>query len=375
MVILERLLKGKKYIIMGMGLILLGIGILHWNKAISSIDVFKNKDKDLVLESRIKEIFRIRDRAILEEDMEGIKKIYDPEGKKGLLAYEYERDKIEYLNEWIKKQGGSFTKIHSEVFLRTTKEKEDGYSINLAISTEYRYRYDDSPDRENSFRICTYPALDLTKKGDSWVISTEWYSDPFINSLSRDELENGEIRELILAGVERDLSDLNDRRLGAVNYALEYSGVARPPDYNFQYNSDYKNYNFQGGNCTNFASQTLYEGGGFSKTSAWNYSSGGGSRAWVNASEFNNYMLYSGRGSLISKGTYEEVLKDSYKLLPGDYIAFEKKGKVAHTGIVTGVDSKGYSLVNTHNPDFHLVPWDLGWNGHGIKFWLVRVNY
>ncbi|MDK2919909.1 MAG: hypothetical protein PWQ37_2642 [Candidatus Petromonas sp.] len=86
-------------------------------------------------------------------------------------------------------------------------------------------------------------------------------------------------------------------------------------------------------------------------------------------------MLYSGRASKIAYGTYEQVYKASYKLLPGDFIAYEKNGKVTHISVVTGADSKGYTYVHSHNTDRYRVPWDLGWSDKGIKFWLVRVHY
>ena len=366
--------KSKKYIFLGLMIILFGIGISYCNNK-KSISVFGSNGENPSLEREMQEIFDIRNNAILKEDIKVLDNIYNKESVGGLRAYDHEIDRIKYLNQWMNKQASSFSKIESKVFLRTVKEKADGYSVNLAITTEYEYEYNDSTTPSNSFIICTYHSLDLIPNKTSWIIDREWYSDPFVNASDVEKMDSEEIRETILSGVKKDISNLNEGRLGAVDYAIEYSGVARAPDYNFQYNSKYKNYNNLGGNCTNFASQTLFEGGGFSKTSLWNYSNGEGSRAWVNASEFNNYMLYSGRASLILKGTYEEVLKETYNLLPGDYIAFEKKGKVAHTGIVTGIASKGYALVNTHNPDIHKRPWDLGWSGEGIKFWLVRVNY
>ena len=375
MVVFIRFSKSKKYIFLGLIIILTGIGISSWNDDIKSTKVFINQTKNVILEAEIQKIFDIRNNAILEEDIEVLENIYNKESSKGLWSYEYEVDKIKYLNQWMGKQSATFSKINSKVFLRTVKEVGDGYSVNVAISTKYDYGYNDSTVSNNSFIICTYHSLDLIPNKDRWMISMEWYSDPFVNAADVEKIDTEEIRAVILSGVEKDISNLNEGRLGAVNYASEYSGVAKHPDYNFEYNNKYKNYNNLGGNCTNFASQTLFEGGGFSKTSLWNYSDGEGSRAWVNAGEFNNYMLYSGRASLILKGSYEEVLKSSYDLLPGDYIAFEKKGRVAHIGIVSGIDPKGYSLVNTHNPDFDKVPWDLGWSGDDVKFWLVRVNY
>ena len=127
--------------------------------------------------------------------------------------------------------------------------------------------------------------------------------------------------------------------------------------------------------CANFASQCLYESNVFRKTSSWNVDKKSATRAWCNAQGFKDYLLWSGRASLISRGSFSQVYKNAYKLLPGDIIAYEKKGKVTHISIVTGLDSKGYPLVNSHTTDRFHVPWDLGWSNSNIKFWIVRVHY
>ncbi len=36
-------------------------------------------------------------------------------------------------------------------------------------------------------------------------------------------------------------------------------------------------------------------------------------------------MIYSGRAAVIAHGDYEKVYQASYKLLPGDFVAYEKK--------------------------------------------------
>lgn len=86
-------------------------------------------------------------------------------------------------------------------------------------------------------------------------------------------------------------------------------------------------------------------------------------------------MMGSGRASRLAYGKYNQVLPASYKLLPGDYIAYEKKGKVIHVSVVTGADSKGYTLTNSHNADRFRVPWDLGYGDKGVRFWLMQVHY
>ena len=119
----------------------------------------------------------------------------------------------------------------------------------------------------------------------------------------------------------------------------------------------------------------MYESGRFKKNSIWNYNNRDGTKAWVNAQGFKNYILNSGRGSLICKGSYEETYKESYNLRPGDFVAYEKGGRITHASTVTGMDSKGYPLVTCHNTDRLLVPWDLGWSNKTIRFHLIRVHY
>jgi len=378
MIVFIKFLKVKKYILILIMLILCVYGICFWyqNTIATNTSITDPTDNlNLELQSAVQQIFDTRDKAILEDEIDILNSLYYQEVRTGVWAYEHELAKLKYINDWINKQSAKFSLIESKAFLRKTQEEDDGYLVNVSVTTEYVYQYNDSTEIKNAFRICTYHSIELIPTENSWMITNEWYKNPFDSILDIDKMDVQKINKIILSGEVKDLSKLSDRRLGALEYADKYCGVAMPPDYNFQYNNEYKNYNSLGGNCANFASQMLYEGGGFGKTNTWNYSGGAGSKAWVNANAFNNYMIYSGRASLIEKGTYEQVLKNSYKLLPGDYIAYEKKGKVAHISVVTGIDSKGYALVNCHNSDRYRVPWDLGWSGDGIKFWLVRVHY
>ncbi|AGC68171.1 hypothetical protein Cst_c11750 [Thermoclostridium stercorarium subsp. stercorarium DSM 8532] len=321
----------------------------------------------------VKEIIQIRDKAMLENDIEAIRPLYNLNTRLGTYAFEHEQKKIKYLHNWAEKQGVNFTGIDTFMKIRWVKEQGNKVTANFSAITEYTYEYVNMPDTPNKFRIATYHIMDFAKEGDNWLITREWYTDPFADSLNADTLKAEDNKAFILSQGPRDFSNLNKRRIKAVEYADLYCGASDNEEYYFRYNTEYKNYNSLGGDCANFASQVLYEGG-FKKNAAWNYDKDG-SRAWVNAQGFKDYLLYSGRGSLIIHGTYDKVLKLSYKLLPGDIIAYEKKGKVVHISVVTGADSRGYTLVNCHNTDRFKVPWDLGWSDEGIKFWLIRVNY
>jgi len=325
-------------------------------------------------ENMVQEIIESRNAAILDGDTEKIKSFYNTNTKYGMWAFEHQQKKLEYLHRWADKQGISFTDINSKVVVRSAKKKGEGFSLNFLACNEYKYVYENSHEEVNVMRIGTYHSMDVMPFEDSWLITREWYTDPFADSLESDNVKINEFKEYILNSTPRDFSDLNKRRLQAVEYADRYCGAAGEEKYGFSYNKKYKNYNPMGGDCTNFASQILFEGGKFKKTSIWNYDKDA-SAAWVNAHSFKDFMLYSGRASLISYGTYNKVFKSSYKLLPGDIIAYEKKGKVKHISVVTGADSKGYTLVNCHNTDRYRVPWDLGWSDSSIRFWFIRVHY
>lgn len=323
----------------------------------------------------IKLIFINRNKALLTGDSEFMDSVYDRETQYGNWAYEYEIRKMKYIRNWAEKQGVKFTEINPLVVIKKITGNNNNYSIYLQCSTEYKYIYEDQPDAENSSRIGTYHILNLVNRDGNWAIIKEWYKDPFGDSLNLDNIKVNSIKEYIMTQNPKDFTGLNSRRADAAVYAKKYCGAASEEQYGFKYNNNYRDYNLEGGDCANFASQILFEGGKFKKNSVWNYDSGDATAAWLNADSFKNYMLNSGRASLIAYGNYDKVYKASFKLLPGDFIAYEKKGDINHISVVTGADSKGYALVTCHNSDRNNVPWDLGWSNKNIRFWLVRVHY
>ena len=354
---------------------IVGIAFYYWHyTTVVSSTVVDAEIKD-ALTREIEKIIEIRNSALLNGNKDLLGTLYNKDVRNGVWAYESEVQKMGYLQEWAHKQGALFRDISSLVVVRNIKKKGNGYTLHLLVSTEYQYKYEDNPLIYNSFKIGTSHSLDLISKGDRWLINKEWYGDPLAKSIALDDAVTNQFKGYIIEGEDKKFPDLSEARLNAVAYAHQYSGAANILGGKPQYNPKYVNFKNQGGDCTNFASQVMYEGGNFKKNSTWNYAKGAGSKAWVNAHAFNSFMLNSGRASLIARGTYQEVFKATDKLLPGDYIGYEKKGRVAHIAIVTDVDTKGYALVNSHDADRFRVPWDLGWNEKGIKFWLVRVNY
>lgn len=335
----------------------------------------KNSELKIKFEEILNKLFKNRNISILNNDLEELKNFYNLNKKLSLFAYESESKKIKYLNNWSQKQGVVFNDINSKILIKKIKEREPGlYGIICSVSTEFTYYYLNDQFNNNKFNLGTYHYLNIKEDRDRYIIEKEWYTDPFSDSLDLNNIKSDEIKSYILNSSKPDYS-IDERTQKALDYAHTYCGVPSNDELCFKYNKNYTDFNSAGGDCANFASQILFEGGGFKKNSTWNYSNGEGSKAWVNAQSFKNYMVYSGRASYISKGKYSEIYKASYNLRPGDFVAYEKNGRITHISTVTGLDSKGYPLVTCHNTDRLLVPFDLGWSNDNITFHLIDVHY
>ena len=327
-------------------------------------DELKQKFQPLV-----ENIFLNRNSAILTRDCEGLKVFYDLDKKVGKWAYENEVTKTKYFTNWCEKQCVSFTKINSIIKVSKVKEIEkDVYNIICYACTKFCYSYEDEPNIENYFKLGTCHYINLKKDNDKYIIIKEWYTDPLADSLDLNNIECTEIKSTILSHKKPDFT-IDERTQKAIDYAHEYCGISDNDEHLFKYNKEYKNFNPDGGDCANFASQIMFEGGGFKKNSVWNYCNKSATNAWINAQGFKNYLINSGRGTYIAKGYYCDTYKDSFNLRPGDIVAYEKKGRITHVSTVTGLDSKGYPLVTCHNTDRMLVPYDLGWSNNKVPLY------
>lgn len=296
--------------------------------------VLKNLFSTAYVDARLteEELFRslekiiiLRNRAVMTGDLQLLASLYNRTTTFGAWAYEHQAARRKYLAAWAEKQGVRFVDIHSTIRVNRSKPIPSGFSVNFLASTTYKYVYVDEPLTVNSFRIGSYHSADLVCQEETWLIGREWYTDPFAGSLPPETSEKN--KDYILSRRARDFTNLNPRRRAAVEYADQYAGAAAAPDSGFPYNRAYKNYNYLGGDCTNYASQVLHEGGGFPKTYTWNYQREG-SRAWVNAEAFTNFMLYSGRASLLAGGVTVKFSGLPMSCCPGTSLPMRKKGKL-----------------------------------------------
>lgn len=324
--------------------------------------------EDNEIEKIVSQILDDQNIAYLNSDRELLKYNYDIDALYGKWAYEYAEKKMNYLNDWSEKQGIEFTKIKSDYIFYNIEGSSQIYNVTVKSIDEYSYKYNNEKDSKNTFKIAVYHYMRIENKEDIWMITKDWFSDPMCENLCIDNDKLKEITEYLSNCKSKDYK-LIDSREKAIKYADKYCGATKTS----KYNKNYRNYNSVGGDCANFTSQIIYEGG-FNKNSIWNYDNGG-SLSWIKSENLVSYLLYNGRGSKIAVGSYDKIYQHVYKLQPGDLIAYAEKGEIKHVSVVAGYDSKGYPLVNCHNIDRYRVPWDIGWNREGVTYWLVSLNY
>ena len=182
-VTLSRLKFKNKYIkiiVMSLCLILpLGLGsiIYKLNSKVSEIEAIKIDEDDQIKQQYqllLQNLFDYRNKAILEQNEEILKELYDTDKKTGLWAYEHEVEKMKYLKNWSSKQGVTFNDIKTKVKIRKVKEKEtDLYGIICNVATDYNYFYERNISVDmipvdadfSQYKMVVAPVLYMVKEG------------------------------------------------------------------------------------------------------------------------------------------------------------------------------------------------------------------
>ena len=349
-------------------------------------------------------IYKDRCSMFINKDITNLPSYYDTSQKLGKWSLEHEVKRLGYFNDWSSQRGMNFLKVESTPKVRKITKTKRG--LRLLVDEYYKFEYiynnDITPTTTNTFGVGLTHSMEIIKKEDKWIIYSDWYLDCFEDALKS---YSGEIKNPKLNADKKLSYEIKKYpkiqseppvvakghydKINAVKYADKYCGIPWASGNLMKYNKRYTNYTGNGGNCTNYVSQSIgdKDGGNLRFDNVWHctykkYDGADGSSAWVNADAFKNYLIYSGRGKIVGKGTFKELISPSpgypggvvQKLDIGDLICYAKGNDIDHFAIVTGFDSHGYPLVNTHTIDRYHVPWDLGWGDKNIKFYLIHVK-
>ncbi|SHK29049.1 Putative amidase domain-containing protein [Hathewaya proteolytica DSM 3090] len=368
----------------------------------SSIETIENT-KEMVKEF-FTNVYNTRNNIIFTGDIKELKNYFNMNSVAGKGCIENEVCRMMYLRDWSSERGIKFTSVQSFPHINSIKDMGSFYKIQLDEDYKFKYIYDGENETENLFGISLVHYIKLQKSNDSYKILTDYYLDCFsdalknyYHNLKKDTLPDASpLKYNIsqLSPIDRELT-IPDKpwkynRLKAVEYARRYCGVRWVTDNATpRFNPKYTNYTGIGGNCTNYVSQCLgdKEGANMPQNGGWytqkrlnnTYEC---STPWVNADAFRNYIIYSGKGYLVKRGSFKTLCSSSAslpgayfsKLNYGDIVSYEKKNDIDHNAIVCGFDSHGYPLINSHTVERYNVPFDLGWGDKNIFFHFVHIN-
>lgn len=347
---------------------------------------------DQEITAYIQKLFANRAQYLLSQNDDVLRNFYLPERSSSMRAMKHEQLRAKYVQAWAEHRGVRFVEAGSNAKVVRINKRGDNVFISAVDSLRLAYSYKGSSNTIEQFGIGTRHALTLTRNNGNWHVLREWYLDPLeenpklIPSLSKNiprtvSRQNHSSKDITPSSSAKSTKRYN--RINAVHYANTYAGLAWGAGNNNRYNKKYRDYTGLGGDCTNFASQCLgdKEGGGLKMKGGWHHYRSGGSRLWVQTDAFKSFLLYSGYGKLIKRGTFSDITEASNKhpqgawaeLQPGDLIGHELDGDVDHFSIVVGFDANGYPLVNSHTADRYRVPFDLGWDQYTV-YWLIHIR-
>lgn len=338
----------------------------------------------------VKKIFDTWARALVQQSIEKeALSFYYTNEKLGRWAHSHEKAKLDFIRQWVKKRGVNFKEAKSEIKIPWLEIKGDQAEliVNQTLQIGYVHKGETTI---NHFGIGTRHWMKMKKHKGKWLISQDFYTDGLgDDSLAPNPTPAGGKPKGKVTGSSQKESDKGSYdREAAVRYADQYAGMAWGAGNNHQYNlKEYGDLSGVGGDCANYVSQCLADkhGGKIPLDGSWFYTIDqdgfSGSEAWVRADSFCSWLQYSGRGRLIAKGTFPELIKPTKEspagavgeVKKGDVIGYGIGGEIVHIAIVVGWDSNGYPLVNSHTVDRYHCPWDMGYDKKTI-YYLLQVT-
>ncbi len=326
----------------------------------------------------INHLVQTQDTATLTDNSKALQSVYLPNSGEAQRVYRKALQRAAYLKDWAQARKVRFEGVSVHVRVGPIRWlSPDTVRVYGADQAAYRYRHLVGSPTLNQFGIGVYHWYTLHQREGRWYIQ----GDNFIDPLNQDtRLKGAAVPAVIQVSPEhRAAATLSAGAKKAIQFAEHYCGAAPGCGHNNRYHPEFSDYNWNGGDCTNFISQTLHAGG-FSENDVWN-GRNGGTAAWINATRFVQYLSRSGRATVFARGTLPSLIKPGSdgltaldQLRPGDLIAYFETGRVVHNAIVVGFDSDGYPVVISHSADRYRVPWDLGWDRSTV-YLFCHVHY
>jgi hypothetical protein len=325
--------------------------------------------EDLV--PRLQEIYRLRAEMLVSgQEDQLLAREYLSGSATARWALNHEKGKFRYMRQWTANRGVRIVEAEPRLEVKYLGGSAARARFYVAQSLMIGYVY---PGEEtvNRFGVGMRHIMELRRQDDRWLIALEWYTDPL-----GDDTETPDVSPAVIPDDSRFPARQTAAgwrksydREGAARYADMYCGVAWGCGNKHRYNPKYRDYNGVGGDCTNFVVQALRDGGGLSMP------------GFTRVEGLVGHLQWTGRGTVAFREPFAKLWQRAMDVengFPGlfqigDLVAYQEKGKMAHFAMITGFDTRGYPLVNSHTADRYHVPFDLGWDKETI-YWMIKMH-
>ncbi|MDF2629675.1 MAG: hypothetical protein K0R39_3506 [Symbiobacteriaceae bacterium] len=327
------------------------------------------------LSGRLEEIFRNRSQWLVSDGTPTpLTADYFPGSARAKWAISHEQGKIKYVKTWAESRGVKFVEANPSLYIKylSGDEGRARFYVGQTLALGYVYPGETTVNR---FGVGSRHVLELRRHEEKWVVASEWYSDPLGDDSEVPDVMPSLVPEglpLPTVSAPEPAAALRKgyNRQGAIAYADKYCGLAAGCGNGHRYNTKYRNYTGDGGDCSNFLSQILREGGGLRVPPGL-----------IRVSNMTGYLQGSGQAWVVGRAPFRQLWKQAAQkprgfldmVGPADLVAFQLKGKMEHVAIITGFDSHGYPMVNSHTADRFRAPFDLGWDRKTV-YWFLRVS-
>lgn len=254
-----------------------------------------------------------------------------------------------------------------------------GDSLQLTVGEWIFYDYDDTEVDGIAVDVSGYGVshkLSFVESGSYWLISCDEYIDDMLTVVEEeategDTLLDGGIRQAGVSAIGGNLSQTakytryaayNPEAAVAYSNTWVYSGATLSTSANYPsyYNPAYYNFNSLGGDCANFASQSIYAGGMPQVVGTaygmdgWYYkTSSDRSASWTGAAQLRTWMG-NNRGAMVTA-----TASSTWMGCPV-FVDWTSNGSYDHAYFCVGLNSSGTPIINSHNYDKYHVKYNYG---------------
>lgn len=308
----------------------------------------KNSKEISAIKSKIENYISSKYECFEKGSVEPLKNQFKPE-KLQEKKIKKELDLTQILLDWRIPRDLYYQNIKTDITFNDIIISGDVATVDIYEITSYNLKGHRVTSKEGNSH-----SISLEKTNGEWNVVSDSYNEPIGNMLDQG-LSISDIKEKLFVDTIVSYNKTNEATIlsGTYNRSL---AVSYADQYWTNYNPAYTDFSGMGGDCTNFVSQCIRNGGAPDDTSGtqgsqWWYNLGTHARtpSWAGVDELYEYLMNNTNGG--PKGTLTTNL---YSVNLGDVIQIDRHsngGDYTHTTIVTEIQYEDipYLYVNAHS--------------------------